>query len=43
MFNVPLDYPSYEEEIQVVKETTKIQDYNLEHIVTAEEILFFQQ
>jgi MoxR-like ATPase len=43
MFNIPLDYPSYEEEIQVVKETTKIQDYDLQHIVSSKEILFFQQ
>ena len=43
MFNIPLDYPSYEEEIKVVKETTRIQDYKLVNIVTAEEILFFQQ
>jgi len=43
MFNIPLDYPSYEEEIQVVKATTGKQDYELGHIVTAEQILFFQQ
>lgn len=43
MFNIPLDYPSYQEEIQVVKATTGKQDYQLEHIVTAEQILYFQQ
>ena len=42
MFNIPLDYPSYEEEIQVVKETTVIQNYSLKSIMDAEEILFFQ-
>lgn len=43
MFNIPLDYPSYEEEIQVVKSTTAVQKHELKHIVTAEQILFFQQ
>ena len=42
MFNIPLDYPTYEEEIQVVKETTMIQNYSLKSIMDAEEILFFQ-
>ncbi len=43
MFNIPLDYPSYDEEIQVVKGTTTIQNYELEHVLSGEEILFFQQ
>ena len=43
MFNIPLDYPSYDEEIQVVKATTGQQDFELNHIVTAEQILSFQQ
>ena len=43
MFNIPLDYPSYEEEIQVVKNTTQVQNYELSHIVTGEQILGFQQ
>lgn len=43
MFNIPLDYPSYEEEIQVVKATTQTQNYELSHIVTGEQILQFQQ
>ncbi|MFT5166934.1 MAG: MoxR-like ATPase [Saprospiraceae bacterium] len=43
MFNIPLDYPSYDEEIQVVKATTSNATYKLENIVTAEQILFFQQ
>lgn len=43
MFNIPLDYPSYQEEIDIVKSTTKIVDYNLSHVVTGEQILFFQQ
>ena len=43
MFNIPLDYPSYDEEVQVVKRTTALEQYNLSHIVTADEILFYQQ
>ncbi len=43
MFNIPLDYPSYEEEIQVVKTTTTNIDANLTHILSAAEILSFQQ
>lgn len=43
MFNITLDYPSYEEEIEVVKATTKQMRYDLKNIVTGEQILFFQQ
>jgi MoxR-like ATPase len=43
MFNIPLDYPSYDEEILVVKATTSDSSYKLENIVTSEQILFFQQ
>ncbi|HEX5002255.1 MAG TPA: AAA family ATPase [Bacteroidia bacterium] len=43
MFNVMLDYPTVEEEILVVKNTTS--DYNpeLDKILTGEEIVYFQQ
>ncbi|WP_291964671.1 AAA family ATPase [Maribacter sp.] len=43
MFNIPLDYPSYEEEIQVVKETTTDKNTELANVLTAEEILAYQQ
>jgi len=43
MFNIPLDYPSYDEEIQVVKTTTSIQENKLNHILSSSEILHFQQ
>ncbi len=43
MFNISLDYPSYEEEIAVVKATTKNTKYDLKHIVTGQQILYFQE
>lgn len=43
MFNIKLDYPSYQEEIEVVKATTSNRRVQLSNIVTAEQILFFQQ
>jgi MoxR-like ATPase len=43
MFNLWLDYPSLEEEYQVVKQTTVDRSVTLEKIVSAEEILYFQQ
>jgi len=43
MFNIPLDYPSYEEELQVVKNTTSNRKVTLEHIVTADQILQYQE
>jgi MoxR-like ATPase len=43
MFNIPLDYPTFEEEIRVVKATTSSQKIDLQHVVTAEQILAFQQ
>jgi len=42
MFNVWLDYPSFKEEMQVVKQTTTTQNTKLKHILSAEEILFYQ-
>lgn len=42
MFNIVLDYPSYEEEVDVVKATTGSAQGQPESIMTAEEILFFQ-
>lgn len=43
MFNIPLDYPSYDEEINIVKGTTTVQNFDLKHVVTGEQILAFQQ
>jgi MoxR-like ATPase len=43
MFNVLLDYPSLEEEVQVVRNTTSEYDPPLEEVLGGDEILFFQQ
>ena len=43
MFNLTLDYPSYEEEIAVVKNTTTAINNKVEAVMSAEEILYFQQ
>jgi len=43
MFNIPLDYPSYEEEVQIVKSTTSSTQYDLRHVLTGQQILDFQQ
>jgi MoxR-like ATPase len=43
MFSINLDYPSYEEEINVVKSTTTGHKVTLEKKLTATEILYFQQ
>jgi len=42
MFNVWLDYPSFEEEVNVVKKTTSDIKIELRKIISAEEIIYFQ-
>ena len=42
MFNIPLDYPSYEEEVEVVKKTTTSQSVELSNILTGEQIMGYQ-
>jgi MoxR-like ATPase len=42
MFNITLDYPSYEEEVNVVKNTTSNRKVDLNTILTGEEILYYQ-
>jgi MoxR-like ATPase len=42
MFNVILDYPNYNEEIQIVKQTTSNYSATLEKIMDAEDIVFHQ-
>lgn len=43
MFNVILDYPTYEEELQIVKQTTVKNDVKLNSIMSAEEIMYYQE
>ncbi len=43
MFSINLDYPSLEEEINVVKSTTTGVKYELDKKMTSREILYFQQ
>jgi MoxR-like ATPase len=42
MFNMILDYPTFEEEINIVKATTSAQSINVNKIVSQEEIIGFQ-
>jgi MoxR-like ATPase len=42
MFNIWVDYPSYEDELLVVKSTTSDIESVLEKVITGEEILYFQ-
>jgi MoxR-like ATPase len=43
MFNIPLDYPSFQEELDIVKSTTSNKQVDLNHILSGEEIVYFQQ
>jgi MoxR-like ATPase len=43
MFNVSLDYPSFKEELQVVKNTTSTAQAQVNRILNAEQIIYFQQ
>ena len=43
MFNIFLDYPAYQEEVDIVKKTTSSNNVELNNIVSAEQILFYQQ
>jgi len=42
MFNVWLDYPTFEEELTVVKNTTSDKKIELKKMLTSDEIIFFQ-
>lgn len=43
MFSINLDYPSYEEEINVVKNTTASRNVQLTKKMSSQEIIYFQQ
>lgn len=43
MFMVQLDYPAFKSELEIVKSTTSDQRYQVQKVVTGEEIMAFQQ
>ncbi|MBP6828149.1 MAG: AAA family ATPase [Saprospiraceae bacterium] len=43
MFNIPLTYPTYEQEVEVVKQTTSSTAATLRHILSSEQIVEYQQ
>lgn len=43
MFNIWVDYPSYVEELAIVKATTSDQEIELKHILSAEQIIMYQE
>ncbi|MBX2904424.1 MAG: MoxR family ATPase [Taibaiella sp.] len=43
MFQVTLDYPSFADEVTIVRNTTGAQKTDLSHVMSAEEILAFQE
>jgi MoxR-like ATPase len=43
MFNVALDYPTFQEELQVVKNTTSTSQQKVNKLLNAEQIIYFQQ
>ncbi len=42
MFNVRIDYPSEQEELQIVKQTTTLQDQQVEPLITGEDVIRVQ-
>ena len=43
MFNIVVDYPSFDEELNVVKNTTTSKDVTIEKQISVQEILYFQK
>jgi MoxR-like ATPase len=43
MFNIALDYPTFKEELQVVKNTTSTTKTEVNKLLNAEQIIYFQQ
>jgi MoxR-like ATPase len=43
MFNIWVDYPSYEEELAIVKSTTSDQKVDLKRVITGEQIMQYQE
>ncbi len=43
MFNVKIDYPSEEQELQIVKQTTAVQEVQVESVLTGDDVLRVQR
>lgn len=43
MFNIKLDYPTFDEEVQVVKNTTSNIETTVNKVLSGEDIIYFQQ
>jgi MoxR-like ATPase len=43
MFNIYVDYPSFDDEVTIVKNTTADLDFDVQNVMTAEEIVGFQK
>jgi MoxR-like ATPase len=43
MFNIIIDYSPEDEELDIVRSTTAIQDYSFEHAITGSDIVAFQE
>lgn len=43
MFQIMVDYPAFEEEVQIVRQTTSPQNISFPKVLHADEILYFQQ
>lgn len=43
MFNIQLTYPTYEQEVEIVKQTTMTRDVSLKHVLDAVQIHEYQQ
>lgn len=43
MFNIFLDYPTYAEEVNIVKSTTSANKHEINSVLTADEIVYFQK
>jgi MoxR-like ATPase len=43
MFNILIDYPSFEEEVQIVQQTTSNRNVSIKPVINAEQIMEFQK
>jgi MoxR-like ATPase len=43
MFSIQMDYPKFQDEITIVEKTTADLSIQLNHVITAEEIIYFQK